>query len=397
MTEAMEWTRAHFTENDAEEALVYARELIQGKSYNPPGNEKKVAEYACSILEHAGFLVELDEFAENRCNVSAVYGNPDDIALILNGHLDVVPAYGEWKKSPSEGIRENGILYGRGSCDMLGGVASILKAADVIGRNQVKGRRGVRILLVADEEDKNRGIRQVLKREKLKADYAVIAEPTECELQLGNRGFSSFYIRTEGIGCHAGQPWNGENAIYKMGEVIRRIELYADHLKEVKNELLGQATCCIGTIHGGVRLNTVPDHCVIEVERRLLPGETAEQIRKELQTVIGDLAVIEERTFFPASLIPHDSPLVTHCAGSLSRIREKKPIISVFKACTEASMFSVECGIPTLILGPGSLEQAHRTDEFCREQEIRDCAVLFTELLYSGLTKKKLEQEDGIL
>ena len=383
------WGKKHFKQEDREEVIEYARRLIQAKSYNPPGDETRAAKISAEILERAGFQVSVDEFEKNRVNVCGIYGNPEDIALILNGHLDVVPAYGQWEKDPSSGERENGILYGRGSCDMLGGAAAILKAAEVIGRNHVEAKRGVMILLVADEEDQNRGIRHILGRQKLKADYAVIAEPTECEIQLGNRGFSSFYIRTTGIGCHASEPWNGVNAIYKMGEIIQRIKCYAESLQNVRNEFLGQATACIGTVHGGVRLNTVPDSCVIEVERRLLPGETREKIKRELEEAVGDLGIVEDRSFFPASLIERDSPLVARCVRIVEEIQGKTPAVSIFRACTEASMFSVECEIPTLLLGPGSLKQAHRVNEFCKEQDITDCAEVFTELLYEALTTEK--------
>lgn len=380
--ESLKWVEEYFTRETEETVIHYARRCIQYESYNPPGNEKKIAVMLSGILKEAGFETEIEEFAENRCNVVATYGNPDDIALILNGHMDVVPAFGKWEREPAGAQRENGILYGRGSSDMLGGCAAIVAAAQLIAANHIVPDRGIMVLLVGDEEDKNRGIRHVLSKGLLKADGAIIAEPTECEIQLGNRGFSSFYVRTTGIACHSSEPQNGENAIYKMGEVIRRLEIYADQLKTVTSKPLGQATACIGTIKGGVRLNTVPDECIIEVERRLLPGENAEQIHQELQQVVGGWGEVQKRTFFPASLIDSNHKLVAECRQLLGQIQGKKPDVSVFRACTEASMFSVLCGIPTLLVGPGSLAQAHRTNEFCKEQDIIDCAKLFTALIY---------------
>lgn len=384
--ESVWWAKRYVTKDWEEAAVECAVRLIRCEAYNPPGNEKKAAAAAAEILEKAGFSVEVEEFQENRCNVKAVYGNPEDIALILNGHLDVVPAFGTWRREPAGAQRENGVLYGRGSCDMLGGCAAILTAASVIGTAKIIPKRGIMVLLVSDEEDMNRGIRHILEKEKLKADCAVIAEPTQCQIQLGNRGFSSWYVDTEGVGCHAGEPWNGVNAIYKMGEVIRRIESYADELKYVRNRYLGQATCCIGTINGGVRLNTVPDTCEIEVERRLLPGETKEQIFRELQAAVGEYGKVRERSFFGASLIEREHPLVKDCETFLPGAAKREPVISAFRACTEASMFSVLCGIPTLLLGPGSLDQAHRVDEFCKEQDITDCMKVFTCLIYRSIT-----------
>ncbi len=367
-------------------AIQNTIEFIKCKSYNPPGDEKKAAKFAATILEQAGFTVEVEEFETNRCNVLAYYGNPEDIALIFNGHLDVVPAFGEWTCLPDSAERKDGKIWGRGSCDMLGGCAAILAAAEQIKGLVPNPRRGIMVLLVSDEEDKNKGIRHILRARKLHADGAIVAEPTECEIQLGNRGFSSFYIRTTGEACHASEPWNGENAIYKMGSIIQRFQKYADSLSEVRDPFLGQATACIGTIHGGIRLNTVPDACIMEVERRLLPGEEEEQIKEEIQQIAGEDAKVENRSFFPASLIDKEHPLVKKCAWALEAVQNKKPAISVFKACTEASMFSVYCKIPTLLLGPGSLKQAHRVDEYCKEEDITDCAKAFLLLMHQVLT-----------
>lgn len=385
MKESMKWVLQHFPDSDAEEVICDTQKMIQAKSYNPPGDETRVAEFAAKKLREAGFDVEVDTFEKNRCNVIATYGNKDDIALILNGHMDVVPAFGEWEYPPDQGIRKDGILHGRGSCDMLGGIAAILRASSIIGREKINPKRGVMVLLVSDEEDVNRGIRHILATRKIKADAAVIAEPTSCEIHLGNKGYSSFYIDTEGVGCHTSKPWEGVNAIYKMGHVIEKFEAYAESLKNVTNPYLGQATACIGTIHGGVRVNTVPDKCTVEAERRLLPGETIEQLRKEIQDVAGEEATVRDRSFFPASLIDIDNPLVKNCQAGLEILLKKAATISVFTACSEASMFSVKCNIPTILLGPGSIKYAHRVDEFCPENEIVLCAKLFTGLIYESI------------
>jgi|GEM_PF-300782 len=379
---SLKWVARHFTKKLEETVICYAQRCIQCKAYNPPGNEKEIAVMLAGILKEAGFETKIEEFEENRCNVIATYGNQDDIALILNGHMDVVPAFGKWERDPAGVQRENGILYGRGSSDMLGGCAAIVTAAQLIAVNHIVPKRGIMVLLTGDEEDKNRGIRHVLSKGLLKADCAIIAEPTDCEIHLGNRGFSSFYVKTTGIACHSSEPWNGENAIYKMGKIIRTLEIYADQLRTVTSKALGQATASIGTIKGGIRLNTVADECIIEVERRLLPGETAEKIHEELQQVVDGWGEVQERTFLPASLIDSNHKLVAECQQLLGQIQGKTPDISVFRACTEASMFSELCGIPTLLVGPGSLEQAHRTNEFCKEQDIIDCAKLFTAMIY---------------
>lgn len=387
MKTSIDWVSTQSSYDLYNNALIYAQRLIKCGSFNPPGNELSAALFAKEILSNAGFTVEVQEFEKNRCNVVATYGNSQDIALILNGHLDVVPAFGKWSKDPLSAERLKGILYGRGSSDMLGGCAAILSAAELIGKSNISPKRGIMILLVSDEEDTNRGIRHILKEGPIKADCAIIAEPTECEIHLGNRGFAGYYIKATGKACHASKPWQGENAIYKMGYIIRAIEEYADSLKDVTNKYLGQATACIGTITGGIRLNTVPDECIIEVERRLLPGETQSSIREELEKVVGSYGVVSDKSWFPASLINKEHPLVKNCYDGLSELLTNEPTISIFPACAETSMFSYYCDIPTLLLGPGSLEQAHRIDEFCKESDITTCAELYAALIHHYISE----------
>lgn len=365
-------------EKDARAALELTRQLILCDSYNPPGDEKKAAGLCARLLENAGFKVTIDEFLPARCNVIATYGDPDDIALILDGHLDVVPAFGDTEKCLGE--MDDKFIYGRGSSDMLGGCAAIVTAACQAAK-KISPRRGLMVLLVADEEDKNRGILYELSKRRFKADAAVIAEPTGLAVQLGNRGFSSFYIRTAGKACHASKPQNGVNAIYRMGPVICALEKYAASLKDKRDPYLGEATSCIGTIKGGIRLNTVPDACEIELERRLLPGEGEAAVKREIEEVVGETGEVVRRTFFPASLISRDDPLVRHCEEAIRETLGTEPVISVFTACTEASMFSVKCGIPTLLLGPGELKYAHVADERCEYRQIIDCTNVFVRLI----------------
>lgn len=359
-------------------ALELTRMLMLCGPYNPPGNEKKAAGICAQLLKSVGFKVTIDEFLPGRCNVIATYGDPDDIALILNGHLDVVPAFGDTEKCLGE--MDDKFIYGRGSSDMLGGCAAIVTAACRVAK-EISPRRGLMVLLVADEEDKNRGILYELSKRRLKADAAVIAEPTGLEIQLGNRGFSSFYIRTAGKACHASKPQNGVNAIYKMGYIICALEKYAASLKDKTDPLLGEATSCIGTIKGGIRLNTVPDACEIELERRLLPGEKEAVVKREIAEVVGETGEVVSRTFFPASIINRNDPLVHHCEEAIREVLGTEPVISVFTGCTEASMFSVKCGIPTLLLGPGEIKYAHVADERCEYRQIIDCTNVFVRLI----------------
>lgn len=382
--DALRWLDAHVTSRDTAAAVELTRQLIRCKPCNPPGDERAPAQLAADALRQAGgFAVEVQEFAPGRCNLLATFGDPDDIALILNGHLDVVPIFGDW--THEHGALLDGVVHGRGSADMLGGCAAILTAAGCIARSGLRPRRGFQVILVGDEEDKNRGILHILSQKKLRAEAAVIAEPTGMEIHLGNRGFSSFYLTTHGKACHASRPENGVNAIYKMAHAIAGIEAYAESLSAVTDPYLGRATACVGTVQGGIRLNTVPDRCVAEVERRLLPGETLDSVRAQIASAAGPGCEVTDRTFFPASLIDRNHALIRDSESLLGYVLGRTPEIAGFPACTEASMFSVRCGIPTAIIGPGAVTQAHTVNESCPAHEISDCTRFFAALLYSRI------------
>lgn len=381
------WVEENFDEYDRDLAVSLTQTLIRAKSVNPPGNEKSAAEIVAEVLKsHGDFKIEFNEFAENRSNLIATYGNYDNISLILNGHLDVVPASGEWKYDPWGGEIAEDKIYGRGSSDMLGGCAAVVAAACCIARKGWDANLGFMVILVGDEEDINRGMRHLLSTHELSADAVVVAEPTNMEICLGNRGYSSFTLETHGRPSHASRPWEGDNAIYKMARAIVKLQEYASNLSGVTDLFLGQATASVGMINGGIKLNTVPDYCYAELERRLLPGEKIEVIKKEIQDIAGDDCTVKDRSFLPASLIDRQNNLVLVCESLISDVLNKEPKTTVFSACTEAGLFSVNAGIPTLILGPGSIGRAHKEDEWSSVNDIVDCARLFTALIceYTG-------------
>lgn len=362
-------------------AVSLAEALIRCNSANPPGGEREAALLLAEPLRRAGFAVQLDEFEPNRCNLTATLGDPDHIGLLLQGHLDVVPAGDGWSRPPFVPAIENGRLYGRGSCDMKSGIAAMTAAALALARSGATLQKGLRLVFVADEEHENRGVKHWLDQNSPLAEAAVIGEPTGVQPQLGNKGYASYFVRTRGVSCHASRPERGVNAIYKMARAVLLLEEHAQAVARHMDPHLGGAALSVGTIHGGEKINTVPDACVCEVERRVLPGETYEALGAELQSLLGDLAEVCPRgNFLPASLLdPHD-PLVQDACGCIRAACGREPEIGVFTAGTEAAYFS-QRGIPTLILGPGHLDQAHTVDEFAAVSEIMSCADVYYRLL----------------
>ena len=381
---AVHWVDERISDKYCRNVLRHSAELIKRKSENPPGDEYDASLYCKSVLEAVGFSVEWEEFESKRCNLIATIGNKDNIGLILNGHLDVVPATGEWKYPPYDGVIVDNRLYGRGSADMKGGVAAMLAAAEGLADNFVFSDTGFMLLFTADEERINKGIRHILSAKKLKARATVIGEPTELNICLGNKGYASYYIKTRGLACHASTPENGINAIYKMGRVLGKLEKFAVEVKNIKDDHLGPVSFNVGTIKGGTQTNIVPDECVIEVERRVLPGETNEAVLKSIQAAVGDLAEVHNRSWIDAGWLNKEHGLVLSAAKAISHVTGNAPDIDKFQASTESCFFSIDCKIPTIIVGPGSLGMAHKIDEYVPLNELYSAVRVYSilSLLY---------------
>lgn len=363
-----------------ENAVEWTAELVRRASVNPPGGEYEAAAYCAGILRDIGCAVTVDEFAPGRANVVAYAGNPNDVAIAFNGHLDVVAAEGEWKHPPFSATIAGGVMYGRGSADMKSGCACMMAAVKVLYGLGCFAGRGLCLTLVSDEELVNKGVRRLADTVRLRADACIVGEPTSLQVHYGNRGYTSFFVRTYGVAAHASEPQQGKNAIYQMARVVGRLELYAEKLRERVDGQLGSMSLSVGTIRGGVTLNTVPAFCEIEVECRVFPGMDAESVREQLLTFLSDEegVEVEVRSNLPASLVPMDHPLVLAAKKHCSAVLGTEATVTKFPACSEASYFSVGYGIPTILLGPGNIACAHRIDEHVALDEIHKAVDIYT-------------------
>lgn len=364
-----------------EKAVHLTRELVRTPSENPPGNELEAARLCARVLEELGLHVILDEFTPGRANVIAYAGNRDDVGLVFNGHLDCVPAGGHWERAPYEGEISDGLLWGRGSADMKSGCAAIMAAAGAAVQSGLVFRKGVCLVLVADEESTNLGARHMLSTLSLSADACVVCEPTKLELHLGNRGYTSYTITTTGKSCHAGQPQMGVNAIYRMARVISKLEDFSKTLARRVHPQLGKMSLSVGLIRGGTSLNMVPERCEIDVEIRVFPGTAAMDMQQELQELLGDEASVAIRSELLASFLDEDSALVRAAAESFKQVIGREQIVTCFPACSEASFFSSGYGIPTVLLGPGDIAHAHRPDEWVEIEQIVQAVGIYAGLI----------------
>jgi len=360
------------------DAVALARALIRIDSRNPtlapdsPG-EGDCARALASVLDDWGFSVELMESVPGRPNVVARIGPRDAPALMLNGHLDVVGVEGMTHNPFSAQIRGDRI-YGRGSADMKGGVAAMCAAAAKAAHPD--SSRQILVTAVVDEEYESLGMRALL-ADGIRATAAIITEPTRLAICPAHRGFVWMDIVVTGRAAHGSRYDIGVDAITHAGLLLAQLEkLERTRESGPRHQLLGRGSLHASKIQGGVGMSTYPELCNLAIERRTLPGETAEKALGEIQDACAKVS--SEHPQFAARVtlntaqlpsdVPIDSPIVKRLRGALER--EGVPVkIEGLSAWTDAAPLN-EAGIPTICFGPGDIALAHAAEEFVPIEEI---------------------------
>lgn len=344
-------------------------DLVSIDSVNPewggPG-ESEVADYVVSFLRGNGIETWTHEVLPGRSNViGRVVGRDPGRPVLLEAHMDTV-SVSEMTIPPFLPAIRDGKLYGRGSCDTKAGLAAMMHALAAIDEPPCD----VYLLAVIDEEHAYRGVLGALDwldGRGVKAEAAIVAEPTELRAIRCNKGVLRWQIETRGKTAHSSKPHLGRNAISTMARAIGELEKFHGTLAERTHPLVGAATCNIGIIEGGSQVNFVPEKCVITLDRRMLPGETAESVLEEYGGTLRGFPD-NEVVIHPAMLsdeameTPADSPVVLCASSVLAAMNlDPEPAGVPFGCdCTKLS----RAGIPSLIFGPGSIDQAHTAEEF---------------------------------
>ncbi|MDQ3674728.1 MAG: ArgE/DapE family deacylase [Gemmatimonadota bacterium] len=372
------------------DAVALARALIQIDSRNPtlvPGapGEAEVARTLASVLDEWGFAVELLEAAPARPNVVARIGPRDAPALMLNGHLDVVGVEGMVHEPFAAELR-SGRIYGRGSADMKGGLAAMCAAATAAS---ARSNAQVIIAAVADEEYESLGLRSLL-RSGLRADAAIVTEPTRLAICPAHRGFAWIDVTLAGRAAHGSRYDLGVDAILHAGLLLAELDALEQKRGEgLTHPLLGRGSLHASTIQGGVGMSTYPERCKLAIERRTLPGESAELAVREVTDACDRVrarradfsAEVRLNTAQTPSDVDIDAPIVKRLRTALEA--EAMPVrIEGLSAWTDAALLN-EAGIPAVCFGPGDISLAHAAEEFVPvadiEQATRVLARVVTE------------------
>jgi acetylornithine deacetylase len=352
---------------------------VQIDSRNPSLAPGAPGEHACAIvlrdvLHSWGFHTDLQDATAGRPNLVARIGSPrGGRSLMFNGHLDVVGVEG-MVHPPFAAEERDGRIYGRGSADMKGGIAAMCAAA---WRTAQAGTRGeIIVAAVADEEYESFGTRTLLAR-GIRADGAIIAEPTRLCIMPAHRGFAWIEVTISGRAAH-GSRWDvGVDAIRHAGLLLAELDrVDADVLPLSTHPLLGRASLHASFVEGGIGMSTYPDRCVLKLERRTIPGERVDDVVAEAERACA--AVRSRRPTFDAEVklllaqqpsdVAVDTPLVRELAHALEEKGESARIEGM-SAWTDAALLN-EAGIPTVCFGPGDIALAHAAEEYIPLDEI---------------------------
>lgn len=323
-------------------------------------NERDISNFIKDKLDEIG--MDVVQFGQN---VLGKFGSGSP-SLMLCGHLDTVPPY-----IPPRIVA--GKLYGRGSADDKGGIAAVIDAISNCKKHSFSGT--LLAVFVVDEEGNSTGIDEMIP--KLPVDFGVVCEPTNLEIVNGHKGRILLQVESIGKAAHTSKPAMGKNAIVKMAEVIIKLEDF----KLRTHPILGKETLTVSQINGGIADNVIPDRCIIEAEYRHVPPNDPFKIIRSLQRFLPDVEIsfIKDPKRFTNPFYLPEHLIIKELAGALTDLGTK-PSVTTMDACTDASRLNA-AGIPTVVFGPGTIEQAHTSDEWIALEQVKEASRVFKRLI----------------
>lgn len=367
--------------------LGLLRALVATDSVNPslvPGaaGEGAIADLVARELRRLGLAVEVTEVAPGRPNVVGVLeGRLPGPTLMFCGHLDTVGVGG--MTAPFDPVERDGRLYGRGAQDMKGGLAAMIGAVATLAAEGLAAGR-LLVAAVVDEEYASLGADALVAR--WRADAAVVPEPTDLAIGVGHKGFVWIEVETAGRAAHGSRPREGRDAILRMGRVLQRLEALDRTLRtRPPHPLLETASLHASLITGGRELSSYPDRCVLQMERRTLPGETPAGALADVEAILAALAV-EDPEFVgtakllfarPAYELGAEHPLVQRLAAAVERVGRPARVAGL-SFWTDAAVLGA-AGIPAVVFGPGGAG-LHGVEEYVELDQVLACRDALVEL-----------------
>lgn len=319
--------------------------------------------------------------------------------IAMDAHIDTVDVGTRslWSFDPFDGHVKDGKVWGRGTADQKGGMASMVYAGKIIKELGLEGDYTLLVTGTVMEEDCD-GLcwDYLITQEKVRPDVCVITEPTGLRIYRGQRGRMEMKVSVRGLSSHGSAPERGENAIYKMAPIILNLEKLNEHLKPDAEKFLGKGSVVVSNIDSvGPSLCAVPDGCMIHLDRRLTNGETKDiaiaEVREAMSGIAGEIIVpkyarpaytgkvYDMESYFPTWVTPEDHPSVKAAVSSYEAIFGENPVVDKWTFSTNGVTIMGVHGIPCVGFGPGYEEQAHAPDEWTPVEHLWKASAFYAQ------------------
>jgi acetylornithine deacetylase/succinyl-diaminopimelate desuccinylase len=378
---------------DDDKVLRLAQKLVRIPSIT--GQEgRRISDFIAARFRDMGLNPVLQKVSEDRFNiVCELCGDSPGPRFLLTGHQDTKWVEGMTIDPFAAEVRD-GRLYGRGAVDMKSALACMIEGMAAIKQSGAKFRGRIVFASEVGEEGGGWTADMMADAGDLDADFAIVGEPSELRIELGNRGVWGGQIRVLGLATHSGVAQRGVNAIAKMASIITG--LYELPYLKIDSDAWGQSSMNVQKIDGGRWPAAVPDECIISIDSRLTPAVAPEEAERQIRELLRqqesadpelrlDWEFFDEHArSYPAVAVGADSEIVRLACHAVERARGVEPQLSGFTGYSVAGKIAPR-GTPVIILGPGSLEQAHTADEWIAVDQLGDAARIYAGMALEAL------------
>ncbi len=367
--------------------------LIAIRTENPPGGEAEAAAYVGELLVPSGFSIRLMEYRSGRFNLEARLENGSGPVFAFNTHMDTVPAGEGWASDAFQLREADGKLFGRGTCDCKGPLIAMVEAMRMLANDRGAWSGTLLGVFVGDEEVASEGAR-FYAATKPQIDFTVVGEPTSNATVSAHKGSLRPVVRVHGVTAHSGTPHLGENAILRAGQLIGMIaELHETVVRLRTHPLVGAASLTVTRICGGHADNVLPGSCDLLLDRRMVPGEDEEAVRREIEDL---LTAARQRFGLRADILEYKPTT----GGSTETVGDSAIVAASLAACVAHGVsepgpfgFQGACdlvhfrslGAEGTVIGPGSLSDAHKPNEFVPLDEFVAASLIYRDIAKSML------------
>lgn len=378
-----------FLQSFEADLLDFTRKLIRINTVNPPGQEDPVIWTVGELFDRFNIPYTVFPHGDGRSSIlGTLRGSGGKPGLLIAGHADTVPiGEAKWRHPPFGAEIEEGKIFGRGASDMKSGVAAMVFAAAALTALNIPIRGDLLVAITAGEETDSLGAKEVVNSPWIReASYGLIAEPTDLNILVAEKGALWVKLEAFGITAHGSMPDKGVNAVELLAELTDWWKgQWGDRWTPLEHELLGRATISLNRFEGGKAPNVVPDHAEAVIDMRTLPGQDHGKI---LETLRGKMELLQEKhpglrmslqvlNDRPPLDLPRDHPLAVSLREKVAEIAGFDPAFAGATFYTDASVFGPVTGMPLIICGPGNMATMHKADEYVEIQKLKHAAEIY--------------------